>query len=631
MWLSTVLILTLSVYSIRSIIFVYRVTRAKRNGLDKKILHENWLALYQRAGNFQGYGHFERSLLDTSENILRQTNANTQPSDEIRDRIQQDNSNSASNGHPYPRKKEDDKLLEKNKKTEGVDNMPRVAEIIPSASCTAISLGEQRVIVEVHSSIEEEEEVPARTANQRIDNEYPFISVLVATYNEALVIERLLKSFAALSYPTDRFEIIIVDDSVDDTYQKIQSMLTNFRNLKVIHRDNRTGWKGGALNVGINAMDKRASKVLVVDADNILVEDTLERFASQFIENQSFYNKKQIPILAIQGFPISKSNPAADDEGGIKENQGNWISRAIDFRLSQRNMIEFAAKELLNLPVQITGSLFMIRADVLKSIKFSNDLCEDWDLTIDLYCPKQASSSSAAADVEVQGNSNYNKRISHQPTNSILFSQPAEVSSRPKIIFDKELVSYCEATTALAAYFRQRMRVGEGHTRGLRKRIRQIAGSKMLSLVDKVELFLNGLQYTKYIFVLGIEIINAILILMFLSGTYSSQELTNVFGISFSLQVANLTAALVRIICGVRICRPIRRYGIKDILSLVVLTVVTTPAFVIGSLRGLLRDGGIFYRTYRNLPREPKRAQSAMFSDSSSTSSSSTDTTPQVS
>jgi hypothetical protein len=69
----------------------------------------------------------------------------------------------------------------------------------------------------------------------------------------------------------------------------------------------------------------------------------------------------------------------------VKVESGNWISQAIDFRLSQRNMIEFAAKDLLNLLMQIT-EVFMIRAGIIKSIKSSTDLCEDWELTLDVYC-----------------------------------------------------------------------------------------------------------------------------------------------------------------------------------------------------------------------------------------------------
>lgn len=242
------------------------------------------------------------------------------------------------------------------------------------------------------------------------------------------------------------------------------------------------------------------------------------------------------------------SNPEAANEWGTKVKLGNWISRAIDFRLSQRNMIEFTARDLLNLPVQITGSLFMIRADVIKSIKFSNDLCEDWDLTVDLYCSQPSCLLSSTTDV-ISSDSNTG-RICNHPFNNI-FLEPVTVSLRPKIIFDQELVSYCEATTDLAAYFSQRMRVSEGHTRGLRRKIRHIAESKMLTLVGKVELFLNGLQYAKFIFVLGIGIINMILVLMFLSGSYNNtQQLMNMFVISFSLQAANLAIALTRITWG---------------------------------------------------------------------------------
>ncbi len=513
-WLSTVLILGLSIYSIRSVVFIYRVTRARANN--------------------------------------------------------------------------------------NLHTMPKIGAIIPSTASKAVSLHEQGVIADSCGDIGGVN----RTSGQRIDEEYPFISIFVATYNESLVIERLLKSFAALSYPSDRFEIIIVDDSTDDTYQKIQTRLSDLRNLKVIHRANRAGWKGGALNVALDAMDKRASNVLVLDADNILLVDTVERFVSRFIEEQYFYKEKRTSVLAIQGFPISKDNPEDDNESVIKVKLGNWIARAIDFRLSQRNLIEFTAKDLLNLPVQITGSLFMIRADVIKSIKFSNDLCEDWDLTVDLYCSQPSSSSSSTPDVMTPDSNT--EPICHYASNNIS-PKPVAVSLKPKIIFDREVVSYCEATTDLATYFRQRMRVSEGHTRGLRRKIRRITKNNMLSLVDKVELFLNGLQYAKFIFVLGIGIINMILILMFLSGSYNnSQQLMNIFGISFSLQAANLAIALTRITWAAKICRHVRRYDIKDILSLLALYVITTPAFAIGSLRGFFQDKGTFYRTRRNLPKESK-------------------------
>jgi hypothetical protein len=39
----------------------------------------------------------------------------------------------------------------------------------------------------------------------------------------------------------------------------------------------------------------------------------------------------------------------------------------------------------MSLPVQIIGSLFMIRSEVIKSLGFSNDISEDLDLTFDIY------------------------------------------------------------------------------------------------------------------------------------------------------------------------------------------------------------------------------------------------------
>jgi hypothetical protein len=96
------------------------------------------------------------------------------------------------------------------------------------------------------------------------------------------------------------------------------------------------------------------------------------------------------------------------------------------------------------------------------------------------------------------------------------------ISVKPRIIFEQGLVSFCEASTDLAAYFKQRMRVSEGHTRGLRRMIRCLIQSKMLLHVEKLELFLNRLQYAKFIFVLCNGIIDIHLILMFLLGSYKN-------------------------------------------------------------------------------------------------------------
>jgi hypothetical protein len=166
------------------------------------------------------------------------------------------------------------------------------------------------------------------------------------------------------------------------------------------------------------------------------------------------------------------------------------------------------------------------------------------------------------------------------------------------------------------------MRVSEGHTRGLRRKIKHITQSKMLSYIEKLELFLNGLQYAKFILVLCIGILDILLILMFpLDSNNNNRQLMSLFGISLSLQAANLAISIVRIMWATKFCRPVRKYGIKDVFSLLALYVITTPAFVIGSLRGFFRNEGTFYKTRRNSSKELKLDTTSVPFESTNSSS----------
>ena len=59
--------------------------------------------------------------------------------------------------------------------------------------------------------------------------------------------------------------------------------------------------------MALDAMDKRTSNVLVLDADNILLSDTVERFVSLFLEKQLPYRERNFHS-SDTGLPISKSN-----------------------------------------------------------------------------------------------------------------------------------------------------------------------------------------------------------------------------------------------------------------------------------------------------------------------------------
>lgn len=413
---------------------------------------------------------------------------------------------------------------------------------------------------------------------KKMDHE-PFVSVFIASYNEQQVIEHLMKSCAALTYDRNNFEIIVVDDSEDETFHILKIWEKRIPNLKVIHRNNRKGWKGGALNVAINNMSPKSSYALIVDADNILSSHILESFVSRFNE----CNLKENTIEAIQGYPVPtvyyNDNDSKPDTFDQVREYSNWVSKAIDFRLAKRNLIEFVAKDKLCLPIQITGSLFMMRSEVIKLLGFSEDLTEDWDLTLGLYFSPNCMSTY------IQQCPNHKNR---QQNNNI---------GTRKVLYDPSLISYSSIITKFGAYFRQRMRVSEGHTRGFRKNISNILTSKK-TVRDKIELFFMGLQYSKFIAVAILIITDFLLVL---SNGLDFALNDNFMKMSLSVQAVILSMAIVIGFIAFNACTTIRCYNVKDVLYLLFLGSCTIPAFVIGSLYGLFRDEGIFYKTERSV------------------------------
>ena len=409
---------------------------------------------------------------------------------------------------------------------------------------------------------------------KKTDHEH-FISILIATYNEQKVIDCLMNSCAALTYNQNKFEIIVVDDSEDETFHILKIWQKKIQNLKVIHRNNRKGWKGGALNVAINNMHTKSSYALIVDADVILASCTLENFVSCF----NRCNLKE-NIEVIQGYSapivyydyINNSKPDTCDQAIGKP---NWTAKAINFRLAKRNLIEFVAKDKLSLPVQITGSLYMIRSEVIKLLGFSEDLAEDWELTLNLYCSPN--------------------RILPHVYNHKNRQHDSNIGTR-KVIYYPSLRSYSGTITKFRAYFRQRMRVSEGHTRAFRKNIFNILISK-IRLRDKIELILTGLQYSKYIAAVTLIIVDSILL--------SSNGIDFVISDDFMKMSLSVQAAIFSITIGIcfmalDVCTAIQSYDVRDVLYLFLLNLCTVPAFVIGSLYGYFKDQGIFYRTEKS-------------------------------
>ncbi len=80
--------------------------------------------------------------------------------------------------------------------------------------------------------------------------EFPFVSVIVPMRNEKRYIERCIRSLAAQDYPTDRFEVIVIDGgSEDGSRDVVESMCRDFASLRLIENRDRQAARG--LNLGL--------------------------------------------------------------------------------------------------------------------------------------------------------------------------------------------------------------------------------------------------------------------------------------------------------------------------------------------------------------------------------------------
>ena len=112
----------------------------------------------------------------------------------------------------------------------------------------------------------------------------PKVTVQLPIYNEMYVVERLLDSVAAIRYPNELLEIQVLDDSTDETQglarRAVQAHRERGKDVQYIHREDRTGFKAGALAAGLAVA--KGELVLIFDADFVAPPDILEKTVGQF-------------------------------------------------------------------------------------------------------------------------------------------------------------------------------------------------------------------------------------------------------------------------------------------------------------------------------------------------------------
>ena len=118
-------------------------------------------------------------------------------------------------------------------------------------------------------------------------HDWPTVTVQLPVYNERYVVERLIKAVGELKYPRDRLHIQVLDDSTDITSDIITAAVNNQRkrglDIEHIQRDDRSGFKGGALEFGLSSA--KGEYIAIFDADFVPQPGFLEQIMPYYQGN----------------------------------------------------------------------------------------------------------------------------------------------------------------------------------------------------------------------------------------------------------------------------------------------------------------------------------------------------------
>ncbi len=100
-------------------------------------------------------------------------------------------------------------------------------------------------------------------------DELPSVTVQLPMYNEKYVAERIIERTCEIDYPPEKLQIQVLDDSVDETVEIASAAVAEARrrghDIEYIHREDRVGYKAGALENGLKTAT--GEFIAIFDAD----------------------------------------------------------------------------------------------------------------------------------------------------------------------------------------------------------------------------------------------------------------------------------------------------------------------------------------------------------------------------
>jgi len=195
-------------------------------------------------------------------------------------------------------------------------------------------------------------------------NFIPHVTIQLPLFNEKLVVNRLMDAVAQIQWPSEKLEIQILDDSTDETssllLKKIEELRPHKLDIQLLHRENRKGFKAGALQQGLKVA--KGEFIALFDADFIPPSDFL--------------------IKTIPGFAHPSVGMIQTRWGHLNEHY-SWLTALQAFALDAHFFIEQQARQSSGSFINFNGTCGIWRKRCIEDAGgwSADTLTEDLDLS----------------------------------------------------------------------------------------------------------------------------------------------------------------------------------------------------------------------------------------------------------
>ncbi|WP_165782545.1 glycosyltransferase, partial [Leptospira meyeri] len=196
------------------------------------------------------------------------------------------------------------------------------------------------------------------------DKNLPTVTVQLPIFNEFYVVDRLIESACNLEYPAKKLQIQVLDDSTDETVEKVAGLVAQYKKkgiwIEHVHRTNRKGHKAGALDEGM--AKAKGDYIAIFDAD--------------FTPDSDF-------LLRTMGYFEDESIGMVQTRWGHINETYNILTKAQSFGIDGHFMIEQVARNGASLWMNFNGTAgIWKRACIEDAGGWEHDtLTEDFDLS----------------------------------------------------------------------------------------------------------------------------------------------------------------------------------------------------------------------------------------------------------